>query len=400
LKILKIAGTILVLGTLFSVAASQDQDTSSVDVREVVSTGVGSIINGDVAHARDDAIEDALRKGVENAMGLLIQSETLVENYQLIDDRIFSKTEGYIQNYDIVREGKRGEYLYEVTVRAAVRMANLKNDLEGIALLMRRKNMPRIMIMIKERNIGEGPGIFRYFEADMNSAETAIMESFMEKGFKFVDRATVMRNLDRRKASALLEGDASEAAALGRSLGAEVIITGKAFAKASETTAYGTTLRSQNATVSVRAIRTDTGDIIAVGSKQAKYSNQVDDAAGGVVAIQKACKELAEDIMEKILDRWQADISEGASLTLKVRGVTTLAQLTKFKSALPYFVRGLSEVVQRDWYGGFATLEVVMKGTSEDLARRLSGKEIDEYKIRIIGMTQNSVTLELVKKDQ
>jgi len=63
-------------------------------------------------------------------------------------------------------------------------------------------------------------------------------------------------------------------------------------------------------------------------------------------------------------------------------------------------VRGLSEVVQRDWYGGFATLEVVMKGTSEDLARRLSGKEIDEYKIRIIGMTQNSVTLELVKKDQ
>jgi len=130
-----------------------------------------------------------------------------VENFQLIEDNIFSKTQGYVQKYDVIREGKRNEQLYEVTVRAVVKMTDLKNDLEGIATLMRRKNTPRMMVMIQEKNIGEAPGFLHYFEADMNTAETAIMDAFMPKGFKFIDQATVKRNLKQEQAAAILEGD-------------------------------------------------------------------------------------------------------------------------------------------------------------------------------------------------
>jgi hypothetical protein len=67
---------------------------------------------------------------------------------------------------------------------------------------------------------------------------------------------------------------------------------------------------------------------------------------------------------------------------------------------LKYLVRDLSSVVQRDWQRGFATLEVEMTGNSDDLARRLSGKSIDGMKIKVIGMTQNSVSIELVPEVQ
>ena len=375
-------------------SVSFGQETTEADVKEVVASGMGSIIGGDVAHARDDAIEDALRKSIEQTLGLILESETLVENYQLIEDNIFSKTKGYVQKYDVIKEGKRDEMLFEVTVKATVKLTDLKNDLEGIATLIRRKNTPRMMVMIEERNIGEAPGAYHYIEADMNTAETAIMESFMEKGFKFVDQSIVKQNLKREQAAAILEGDASQAAALGRTVGAEVILTGKALAKATVVEVYGAKQRSQQATVTTRAIRTDTGDIIATGSAQGAFPH-IDDVVGGSKAIQRACSKLSEDIIDKILDRWQADVSSGTTITLKLRGVTGFAQLNKFKAALKYYVRGVSSVMQRDWYDSFATLEIVMTGSAEDLAQRLSDKDIEGIKVKVVGLSQNSVTVEL-----
>ena len=295
----------------------------------------------------------------------------------------------------MIKEGKRSAQLYEVTVKAVVKMTDLQSDLDAIATLIRRKNTPRIMMMIDERNIGEGAGQFHYFEADMNTAETAIMQTMMNKGFKFVDPATVKQNLRREQAAAILEGDVAQAAALGRSLGAEVVVTGKALAKATVVEAYGTRQRSQQATVTLRAIRTDTGDIIATATGQGAYPH-IDDVVGGTKAIEKACEKLSDDLITRILDRWQADVSSGSSLTLKVSNVTDFSQLSTLKAALPIYVRNLSNVVQREFHGGIATLELTMTGNADDLAQRLSGKVIENMKIRVTGMTQNSVTIELL----
>ena len=396
MKVLQNTGSVLILGGLLflsGVGISPGQETAE-EAKEVVATGLGSITAGDVAHARDDAIEDALRKGIESTLGTILQAETLVENFQLIEDNIFSKTQGYVQTYEVIREQKRNEQLYEVTVKAMIKMADLKNDLEGIATIIRRKNTPRMMVMIEERNIGEAPGLFHYFDVDMNNAETAIIQAFMDKGFRFVDRQTVRQNLEREQAAAILQGDVAQAAALGRKVGAEVVLTGKALAKATVVEVYGAKQRSQQATVTARAIRSDTGDIIATASAQGAFPH-IDDAVGSAKAIEKACAQLSEDLMEKVLDRWQADVSSGSSITLQVRGIADYTQLTKFKAALPYYVRGLTSVVQRAWDGGYATLEIVMSGNSDDLAQRLSGKDIEGIKVKVVGMTQNSVTVEL-----
>jgi hypothetical protein len=216
----------------------------------------------------------------------------------------------------------------------------------------------------------------------------------MEKGFKFVDQATVKRNLDNEKAAAILEGDVNQAAILGKSVGAEIVLTGKALAKATVMEAFGVSQRSQQATVTVKAIRTDTGDIIATSSGQGAYPH-IDDVIGGTKAIEKACSKMSEDLISQILDRWQTDISSGATLTLKVKGVKDFDQLNKFKSALKYYVRNLQTVTQREWEEGYSVLEVEMKGTSEDLAQRLSGKNIEGILVKVIGMSQNSVTVQL-----
>ncbi len=59
--------------------------------------------------ARDHAIKYALRKVVEKAVGTFISSETVVENYEVLSDRIYSKAEGYVEEYKVLREKKKGD---------------------------------------------------------------------------------------------------------------------------------------------------------------------------------------------------------------------------------------------------------------------------------------------------
>jgi len=369
--------------------------TGGSEIREVTAAGMGSIVNGDVAHAKDDAVEDALRNAVEQTLGTMIQSETLAQNFTVVEDNIFSKTQGYIQKYDILEQGKRDAQIYEVKVRALIKASELKDDLDAIATLLRRKKTPRLMVMIDEKNVGETAMAAHYLEADLNTAEAELENRFMEKGFRFVDAATVKENLTREREAAILEGDVRQAAAVGRRSGAEVVLVGKALAKAVEVEAFGTKIRSQQATVTVKAIRTDTGDLLAIGTEQGKFTH-IDDVTGGTKAIQKACDALSDQLIAKILDRWSTDVNTGGTLTLKVQNVDDYGELNRFKNSLKYYVRGITTVTQRSFNNGFAELELEMKGTSDDLAQKLSTAKMEGSVVKVTGVSEGGVTVTLV----
>ena len=61
---------------------------------QVQVTGVGTIMNNDVAAARDRAIDDALRKAVEGTLGTYIDAQTKVENFMVVEDRILNWSRG------------------------------------------------------------------------------------------------------------------------------------------------------------------------------------------------------------------------------------------------------------------------------------------------------------------
>src|SRR5512142_1166090 len=74
------------------------------ETRSVTAEGVAAIQGNARDIARDAAIEDAQKRAVEQAIGILIDSQTQVENFQLISDRILSQTKGYITRYNVSNE--------------------------------------------------------------------------------------------------------------------------------------------------------------------------------------------------------------------------------------------------------------------------------------------------------
>jgi hypothetical protein len=133
-----------------------------------------------------------------------------------------------------------------------------------------------------------------------------------------------------------------------------------------------------------------------VSTAQGKYSH-IDDVAGGTLAIQKACAALSTDLVGKIVSKWSGEVTSGNTVTLNVKNVDFM-RLSNFKGSLPYVVRGVQSVVQRDFDDGFATLEITFKDKADDLAQRLSAAAFEGYRAKVTGMTEGSVTVELVEK--
>jgi hypothetical protein len=74
-------------------------------------------------------------------------------------------------------------------------------------------------------------------------------------------------------------------------------------------------MQSLQATVQVRAVRSDDGQVIATRSAQAAQAH-IDELQGGVLAIQTASREVAEALISDILQRWQG---EGTAVSSRSR---------------------------------------------------------------------------------
>lgn len=360
-------------------------------VESVEAEGVATILQGNTDIARDKAIVDAQRKAVEQTVGVLMSSESLVENYELVSDRILTQSAGYIKTYEILDEKKAGNE-YRVQIRADIGLGDLESDVAAIQHLIRQKGNPRMMFLIEETI--EGGHTAGISSGDLSQAETILLQAFLDAGFEVVDSATVAQNINRDQALKAVEGDAATAAALAHQYGADVIITAKAAASSGEKI-LDTAMKSHQAAINAKVIRADTGAVVATATQQAKHAH-IDDLTGGLTAIEKASGELAEGLIPKILEQWRRDIQVATTIQIMLSDVS-FAQLKRFKEVLKTEIRGVKEVYQRSFQANTAKLDVEIQSTTEMLADELASKQFQGLSLEITGMTENRIDITVLK---
>jgi hypothetical protein len=366
------------------------------DSREVVAKGMGAILAGDEVKAREDAISAALRNAVEQVVGMFVESDVLVENYMTLEDKIYTRTTGYVQSYDVISTSKQLDNAVEVTIRAVVKLSDLKNDLSAIGVLISRKGRPRTMVLIDEKNISEH---YYHITSDMNTTETTLMNEMMAYGFPFVDPTQSKTVIARDVVDAALQGDAAAAATIAGRLGAEVILTGTAISKVASggpSVVRDAGFKSCQANITLRAIRADDASIIAVASAYDRAAH-IDEITGGTMALEKAAKKAGQEIKDKIINAWQQDVYSGTQVQLQVLNISSFSQLNTLKNSLAYYVRGVQGVNQRSFSSGSALFDVDIKGNAEQMATELEAKEIEGLKLQVIGLTANKVTVKIIQ---
>lgn len=358
----------------------------------ITAEGVVAITGENMAIFREKAIDDALRRAVEQAVGTFISSDTMSNNFQLVHDKILAQTSGYVKNYQIIKEGRVGQE-FRVTVMADVGRENLQRTLEALGLLHELKEKPKVMVIIEEQ-VG---GLFGTTEwRNVGQAESTIMERLLAAGFNVVDPGTVRANIPRDKALRLLEGDPKAAVAAGLQYGAQVVITGRAFSKNAGGKLLGTNMQSIQATLQARVVRADDGRVISSRSEQGTKAH-IDEMQGGALAIKEASEKLSDTLMNDILNSWKKEVyGRSQEITLVISGLVSYRHLSAVKKFLESDLQGVKAVHQRSFTQGTAELLLDYGGKTSFVADELANKRFVGFRLEPTNVTPNRLDVRAV----
>jgi len=317
----------------------------------VVVDGAAAILNKDTAQARDRAVESALRAAVEQVVGTMVDSESLLKNNELIYDRIYTQTSGYVSDYRILSENADMDTnLYVVKVEATVNKGNLENDLRSMGLLMRRMKMPRVAVALQE---------------DTEEASTQVMKILKEKGFHVVASRDSIR--DKTFWTDFWHAEEAYRMDLMEKHGAEVVILGEATGSRGGRVG-NSDMVSYQAGVTLKALKADTREMLGSSSGSGKAVHLGEE--GMRQALRQASQIAARDIVRQITQQWAAETSSTRMVTLEILACTP-DQAASIADRLQNEGRGIQDAFVRSVQEGTALLEISVEGDVSVLAQEM-----------------------------
>jgi hypothetical protein len=381
------------LGTAGTAQPGTAQPGGAAGPAEVVAIdakGVASYYANDVARSRNEAIEAAQRAAVEQASGVIIQSETQMKNFDLVSDEVLSQSKGFIQSYQVTKEGQDGPF-YNVSIRAnVVKAAFIQNFENALENLYRRVGKPRVMLVVQESE--KAPGSEGKSDPALNVLEKEIRKILLKQGFTFID-ARALPKTALSKANADSDSGRMSLLQAARTSNAEIVMLGRGRVGSKSMLQKFNVVE---ASVGLDVIRADNGQVMASDVATGKGLHINEDTAT-VIALQKAADEITPKIMEQVTYQWIKEKNEGQRIEMVVHNVS-FGDLISLRRVLGNTVKGVRSVRQKSFGNGTALLELESKDAPDRLAESIYQTDFDGYKLSIEDVTATTLTVKLVKQ--
>ena len=379
----------LALSLLGITAYSQDQD------KEIVAEGRSSLANLDIEKARDRALEDAMRNAVEQGVGVFVSSESITQSYRLIYDKILINSYGYVRERRIISEGKQGEF-YVVRIAAIVKTGSIKNDLQAIGLLMERKQLPRLMVLIKEswQARPEDQGFF----SRQSQAEVSVVSAFLKKGFYVLDSTALKDSRGREEALKVIRGDSKAASMLGQLAGSDIVVAGESISQNRGTVANSSFV-SVSTTFNLKVFNVDTAEILAAKTWNGPGAG-LDELSASNASVTNVSNKVCDELIVDVLNKWVAQTGGTQIIQIIVYQVTSFSDLDYLEKSLSNWIPGIKELYRRSYESGIAILDARVKGESDTIASAIQKKVFGRFKVIVSGFSKNMIKLMIVKEEK
>jgi hypothetical protein len=379
--------------TQFDIAAAQ----APVEAKTYVVIGAATVYGGNVSAAREKAISNSLVTAVALMIGDLLQVDSLVDNFPQLNELLLDRKNTYVRDYKVLTEMTRDKS-YRVLVKATVSGEKISKRLSEAGILRTKTTLPRVLFLVAEKNVREPLPIFWWSAEDasfISVAETAMAERLFEVGFEIVDhrgaREQPLVNWADFDKWALTD---KEAAALGAALKANVVVLATSTASLS-TNVMGSGMRSFNGTVALRAIRTDSGELMLDFNRSATAASE-NDIVGGKEALANVGALAGQALAEQLSVVWQRQAGRPAVVEMSIVGTGHLASYVKLRKSLNS-IPGVEGIRVKEIKPNEATLLVEYKGKAKDLASALMLQNFKSFGINISEVTDTSLRVELIQ---
>lgn len=371
-------------------------------------TGEAAIVGGDKEKALRDARDAALREAVEQAVGVRISAQTLTANNQLIEDKILSRSDGYVRKYDILDRKEEGGVM-KVTLRAQVGTGQLDKDLQAIQALIAQLNNKKLVILLYEQTVTP-----QQTSIASQTMSAVLTEAFKKDGWTIIDPAFAAGKVRLQPGATTLSN--AEAKELGDLTKADYILYGNVTYEqlAPSKSGWGEMDQEGNQLLffvtggyDMSVFETGSGSQLAkvAGSFNFKEGS-VKDRGQLTVSYERTAYEVArargdqvvEEVRKPVVEYLRNAFLNGNRVVMNVVGLPNYAAVQGFKKVLAKELSsGLREMGQGTFNAGKAQFDMTFLGTMDDLAGALSDKTYKGKKVSVTGVGTNTIELTLAR---
>lgn len=361
--------TIIILAAGASVALGQDVVTIKVQGQGIDKPG---------------AINDALRKAVEQGGKNEIASRTKTKDFALEYDIVLSRASGLVKDYKVLSSRTR-DGITTVEIEAQVSKTLIDATWADVAIQLKALGRPKIMVVFTEAvHDLDRPERNREIVQRDSILAARIERKLQKLGFKLVSPNQVKAIEKKQLEKATLEDDMAAIQAIASRYGAAVCLTGVSRATGPQrTTAAGIDLYMWETDATIRAFWTETADMIFTNSKTGiRSGSRVAGPIGGRKALEKTGEKLAEATVYDLLEAWTRGTAGGVGdIIIEVSNIAGVRQAIAIKKALAT-IQGVEDVT-RDGVKGNVRYTVSINMGAEEFLEHLIELSFDGFELDV-----------------
>ena len=339
----------------------------SIAMANVEATGEGL--------SKEQALYSAMRRAVEQMVGTHLKSSTTVVDFAVLEDKIFSHSQGYVTSYKIIKEGKTADG-YSVTIFATVDSKLIKDDIDALTILRKSVGNPRILVAFSKK--GEGAQVFKNKDF-VEEIYNGIVETLTDKQFRVVDKASSEKFAQQVAETHEIDVDLNKAAAYGLKFNAEYTLLYSVSGTVKDgAVSKGVVLRIKTQLIDNTRSEVVTSKVVEQAGTAQTFESALEKAArdGG--------KKVVNPMVEIVQKNWMDMQQNGAIYTVVINGVDDPEEIAKFTGMFEKFPL-VNDAKEVESGGGKTTFEATYKGKRDQLDRDVirAAKELG-WKVKLI----------------
>ena len=310
------------------------------------------------------ALIAAQREAVNVAIGQYILSESEVQNYMTVKDKILSKSEGFVKSYEMLNKSKGPDGLWVVKIKAVVTKEMVLTDLEALGILMSQLDNPKIVVFYAPKGVAYDE---RYTEQGINGINKYLTTNRYD--VYDLDQLNAMIEDDISMKQVALGEEVDMAEMLAKKLKADIYIT---VALLLEDIGNG----KKKAKATAKVFNASTAKLLGTenGYSDEIYGNNTAFDAN----IDQATKKLMPLMMNQVKGFWKLQMDKGRQFELMFsglpKGMPAKMALAKAIKATVKEAKKVSDTQWTVWYQG--TLDELQEAIYEPI-KEVYKKEID-----------------------
>ena len=388
----------LVLAVFLFFAPVSAKSAENGDVFKTVSTGKQAVIQNDIPAAKRSAVDAALKESVEKAILSLLSPKAFASNLGFLYNNLLEDVSNYVVNYKVLAELEK-EDSYIVAVSAGIDSRALHSFLTRYEIIGTQKDKPAVVLFISEKTSEDILPKYWWGKNPMpydSKVAAAVSEYMKSEGFTVLPASFSEPGPEKQDIKFEAIHDTDAAIRLGRELGADIIVMGKAASQPSANRMGSE--QAYEAKVDMEAFSISDGAKIASARVKAT-SRSKEDREGSMAALAKSGELAGEKIAGRIEEYWNEDVlKKQQTIEAKIEGSDYLSSFILLRKVLKKMPE-IQGIQTRELGSEEAVVDILFKGNAVGLADALLLKTFDSFGIEIYDVKDRSLTIRFVPKE-